>query len=298
MARISYVNGRYLPHSEAMVHIEDRGYQFADGIYEVILVKNGVLINADKHFDRLKKSLAEISINSPYTTSSLKIIIHELLKQNYKFDGSIYLQITRGVAKRAHEFPNSNVKPSLVITLSPLRYSLEKLYEIGTKVITFPDLRWKRRDIKSIALLPNILAKQKAIENNAREAWLFDENSNITEGSSSTSYIVKNNSIITHPLTQEILPGVTRTLVLNLAKTVNIKIEERIFSIDEAKSAEEAFLTSTTVGVIPIVKIDTSMIGKGKPGPITKKLIELYKNHINEQVSNARKTESNFIRLG
>jgi D-alanine transaminase len=295
MARISYVNGRYLPHSEAAVHIEDRGYQFADGIYEVILVKNGVLINADKHFTRLKKSLAEISINSPYTTSSLKIIIHELLKQNYKFDGSIYLQITRGAAKRAHEFPNPNVKPSLVITLSPLRSNLDKLYELGTKVITYPDLRWKRRDIKSIALLPNILAKQKAIENNAREAWLFDDNNNITEGSSSTSYIVKNNSIITHPLTQEILPGVTRTLVLNLAKTANIKIEERVFSIDEAKSAEEAFLTSTTVGIIPIVKIDTSMIGKGKPGTITKRLIELYKNYINEQVSNARKTESNFI---
>jgi D-alanine transaminase len=285
MARIAYVNGRYQPHRAAAVHIEDRGYQFADGVYEVVPVQNGRLIDEDLHLDRLAFSLAELAIAPPMDQRALKAVLREVLRRNGVARGILYLQVTRGVAPRDHKFPAA-ARPSLVITAKRLKPIPAKHLEEGVGVITLPDLRWKRCDIKTISLLPNVLGKQKAFEEGAYEAWQVDPDGMVTEGTSTNAWIVtKDRKIITRPLSHEILPGVTRRALLELLKTANLALEERSFTLDEAHNAAEAFLTSSSVFLLPITRIDGTAVGGGKPGPIAKRLRELYVEHAERQAA-------------
>lgn len=275
MSRIAYVNGRYINHQSAKVHIEDRGYQFSDGVYEVAAICDGKIIDEGGHLKRLKKSLEELRICLPIKEKPLKVIFREVIRRNRISNGILYLQITRGVAKRDHPFPKENTKPVLVLTArsTPRR----QIGEEGARVVTTLDIRWLRRDIKSISLLPNILAKQKARENGVYEAWFVDGNGFITEGSSTNAWIVdENGAVITHQLGHNILGGITRDTVISLAKQNNITVIERPFTLDEALAASEAFITSTTSFVTSVVGINDSQIGNGKLGPITKKLQKLY----------------------
>jgi D-alanine transaminase len=277
---IAYVNGAYVPRHHAAVSIEDRGYQFADGIYEVIWVKDGVLIDAAPHFTRLHRSLKELNIAAPTTDAALKIIIAELLRRNHasKGDYMLYLQITRGVARRNHIF-TKNALSSLVMTLTAITPPTESDVRKGVKVITQKDIRWARRDIKSISLLPNILARQTAYEAGAREAMLI-EGANITEGSTANIFIIKNDTLITHPADNHILNGVTRMAVLSLAKKLKMKIEERAFTLQQALAADEAFITSTTAGVLPISQIDNT---KKTVGTWSLKLYSAYQEYVSAQ---------------
>jgi len=282
MSRVSYVNGAYVHHCEAMVHIEDRGYQFSDGIYEYFAFYNRTLVDAGLHFKRLERSLAELQIALPMSTRAMAIVIRELIERNGREDGGVYLQISRGVARRDHAFPKQ-VKPSLVITVCGSKLPSEDQLKNGVKVITQPDIRWDRCDIKSLSLLGNILAKQTAAEVKAREAWLVDGKT-VTEGSASNAYIVtKKGELITHPANHAILGGITRDVVLKLARKHKITVRERSFTLAEAKSAAEAFMTSTSANVLPVVMVDNQRIGSGKPGPITMQLQELYAKHIFKQ---------------
>ena len=278
--RLAYVNGQYVPRLEASVSIEDRGYQFADGIYEVIWLKDGILIDEAAHFKRLKRSLHELAIAMPMTERALKIITHELIRRNHATYGDymLYVQITRGVARRNHLFPKST-HPSVTMTITRFTALTEAEVTKGIKVITHPDLRWARRDIKSIALLPNILARQKAAEVGAREAMLIDGD-RVTEGSTTNIFIVKKGVLITHPATTNILNGVTRLAILALAEKLQIKIEERVFTAKEAASADEVFISSTTAGVLPVSQLDDKKIGVGK---ISLKLYAAYQDYVGAQ---------------
>jgi D-alanine transaminase len=278
MSHIAYVNGQYLPHSEARVHIEDRGYQFADGIYEYMVFFNRKLVDEELHLDRLERSLRELAIAMPMPRAALSIVIHELMARNAREDGGLYLQVTRGAVKRDHPFP-ANIKPALTMTIWGSKAPKQKEIEEGAKAITAPDERWARCDIKSIALLPNVLAKQKASAAGVREAFLF-EGEMMTEGSVSNTFIVKNGVIITHPADHAVLPGVTRNVALRLARECQIKVEERPFSVAETFAADEVFLTSTSANVMPVTELDGKKIGNGKTGEITKKLLALYHDHI------------------
>ncbi len=283
MARIAYVNGQYVQHHEACVHIEDRGYQFADGIYEYIAFYNRTLLDGELHIKRLMRSLAELKIDMPVSPTAMSIIIRELMGRNNRVDGGIYIQVTRGVARRDHPFPK-DVKPALVMTLCGPKTPKENEIKAGVKVITAPDNRWGRCDIKSIALLANVLAKQNATEHHTREAWLVREDRSITEGAVSNAYIVsKDGELVTHPLDKRVLGGITREVVLRLARKAGIPVAERAFNVVELKSIKEAFITSTSANVLPVVKIDDKLVGSGKPGPVTLKLQELYSTYIYKQ---------------
>lgn len=287
MQKISYVNGSYVNHLEAAVHIEDRGYQFSDGIYEVIAIEHGVLIDGEPHLVRLERSLKELEIAMPMSRAAMKLVIKELLRRNHATQGCLYIQVTRGVAKRNHDFPK-NVAPALVMTLSGPKTPSSKQREEGVHAITHPDIRWGRRDIKTISLLANILAKEQASRAKVREAWLYDEQGIITEGSSSNAYIVtKEGILVTHPANNRILGGITRSRILELAKDAGIKVEERAFNIAEIATAREAFITSTTAGVLPVVKIDDTVIGNGFPCEVTRKLAKLYENYVMSCGSNS-----------
>jgi D-alanine transaminase len=275
MSRIAYVNGQYVPHRRAAVHVEDRGYQFADGVYEVVAVRNGRLVDLPPHFDRLERSLGEVRIEAPMSRQALTFILKEVVRRNRVRNGIVYLQITRGVARRDHQFP---AEPSAAVVVTA-RNALAKIAqrEAGIRVITTPDIRWKRCDIKSVSLLPNVLAKQKAVEAGAYEAWQVDEDGCVTEGSATNAWIVtKDGKIITRQTDEAILSGVTRLAVIALAKRDGITLIERPFSVEEAKGAKEAFLTSTTSNVMPVIEIDGSPVGNGHPGTITRELSELY----------------------
>ncbi len=279
MSRISYVNGRYVNHHEAMVHVEDRGYQFADGIYEYVAFYNGMLLDGDLHFDRLERSLYELQMHMPMSRAALEIVVEELIERNFKQDGGLYIQITRGVARRDHGFPK-RVRPALVMTVCAPK--LPKAHEVaaGVRVITQPDIRWGRRDIKSISLLANILAKQEAANAVAREAWLL-EGKVVTEGSASNAYIVnKKGEVVTHPANEKILGGITRDVLLRLAQDNGIPVAEKAFTLAQVEDAAEAFLTSTSANVLPVVKVDDMIIGSSRPGPVTQKLNALYTQHI------------------
>ena len=280
MSRIAYVNGRYLPHHSATVHVEDRGYQFSDGVYEVAAICDGRIIDETGHLKRLKRSLKELRISMPMKEQPLKAIFQEIIRRNRIDNGIFYLQITRGVARRDHPFPNEETKPGLVLTArSTARRNIGE-EEKGIQVVTTRDIRWLRRDIKSISLLPNILAKQKAREKGVYEAWFVDDSGLITEGSSTNAWIVdKNGSVITRQLGPDILGGITRDTVISLAKQNGITILERPFTMDEAIVASEAFITSTTSFVTSVVGINENQIGNGKPGPVTKQLQKLYLNY-------------------
>jgi D-alanine transaminase len=279
MSRISYVNGAYLPHAEACVSIDDRGYVFADGVYEYFAFFNRRILDEERHLNRLERSLKAIEIAEPVSMRALSLIMRELLHRNPFTHGGLYLQISRGVARRDHPFPKQ-AKPSLILTVGPSKKPKPEQIEKGVGVCTAPDIRWARRDIKSISLLPNILARQLSASQGLRETWLI-QNGVITEGSASNSYIVdKSGKVITHPANQWILGGITRDVVLELARANGIAVEERPFTLEEVRQASEAFLTSTSANVLPVTRVDDITIGNGKPGPVTQKLLTLVESHI------------------
>src|SRR6187401_129846 len=271
MSRIAYVNGRYVPHGQAKVAFEDRGYQFADGVYEVCEVRGGRMIDESRHMARLDRSLKELRIARPMSSRALAVVMRETIRRNRVRDGIIYLQITRGVARRDFPFPAENTRPSLVVTARSSDLDrFEQVAAEGVSVITVPDIRWKRVDIKSVALLPNVLAKQIAREQGAREAWLVDKQGRVTEGSSSNAWIVsKDGKLITHALGHDILPGITRAVVVEVARAQGLSLEERTFTVEEAYQAREAFITSASQVVLPVVRIDGRPVGNGAPGLIT-----------------------------
>ncbi len=280
MSRIAYVNGRFLPQAGAMVPIEDRGYQFADGVYEVIEVHEGALIDEDLHRQRLERSLREIRIATPLSPPALGLIIREVVRRNRVRDGMVYLQVTRGVARRDHPFPDPPVRPSLVVTAKAVdAVKSQAKAEKGIGVITMPDLRWKRPDIKSISLLPNVLAKEDAKARGAGEAWLIGADGLVTEGAASNAWIIdRNERVITHRVDAAILKGVTRTTLIRLLDTLGLAVEERSFSLDEAHAAAEAFVTGATSLVMPVVTIDGQPVGDGRPGPIVTKLRQRFRD--------------------
>ena len=280
MSRIAYVNGLYLPHRRAAVHIEDRGYQFADGVYEVIAVACGRLIDAALHLDRLDRSLAELRIAAPMSRAALKLVIGEVLRRNRVRDGIIYIQVTRGVARREHSFPAES-RPSLVMTARRLAPQDVTLSRDGVRVVTIPDLRWKRCDIKSISLTPNVLGKQLAREAGAFEAWQVDEEGFVTEGTSTNAWIVdRDGLLVTRPADEAILGGVTRRVILDLARELGLECAERAFTLEQAKAAREAFITGTTTDLLPVTRIDEVVIGDGRPGPLSRRLRERYMAHL------------------
>jgi len=256
MARYAYVNGRYVDHREASVHIEDRGYQLADGVYEVVGVRDGKLIDEGPHIDRLDRSLRELRIGWPVSRQALGFIMRELMRRNRLRDGLIYMQVTRGVARRDHAFPTTAVKPALVLTTKNTRH-LGLDPGPGVAVKTQPDIRWERCDIKTVALLPNVLAKQAARESGAYEAWLVDDKGCITEGASTNAWIVTpENELVTRQTDNGILAGITRGTLKKIAGDLQLKFVERPFTLAEARNAREAFITSATSFVTPVVRID------------------------------------------
>lgn len=280
MMGIVYINGRYRPYAEASVHFEDRGYQFADGIYEVIYIYGGHLIDGHLHLDRLSDSLQALRIDWPVTRRALELILLEVIRRNKVREGQIYIQITRGVATRNHPFPR-DVIPSLVIFAKSVPPWPEIYFENGVTVITTKDIRWRRPDIKSISLLPNVLAKQEAYEKKAFEAWLVDDKGMVTEGSSTNAWIVTRDGLLVTPAANgRILNGITRKVVLATCQAEGIRVEERPFSVDEAKAAREAFLTSTTSFVLPIVQIDGQPVANGAPGLLSRQLLRSYRQHL------------------
>ena len=278
MSRIAYVNGRYLPFPDAKVHVEDRGYQFGDGVYEVCEVRAGRLIDERRHVERLQRSLGELRIHMPMSTRALSVILHEVVARNRIHYGIVYLQVTRGVARREHAFPEALVEPSVVVTARALnRLRNETLAEQGIAVITVPDNRWGRVDIKTIGLLPNVLARQAAIEQGARDAWFVSKDGMVTEASSANVWIVTAaGQLVTRHADHAILRGITRTVLFDAIKANGLVVEERAFTLEEAHKAREAFITSASQIVLPVVRIDSRAVGDGKPGPVATALRRAY----------------------
>ncbi|HEY7296648.1 MAG TPA: D-amino-acid transaminase [Xanthobacteraceae bacterium] len=270
MSRIAYVNGRYVPCHLAVVHVEDRGYQFGDGVYEVCEVRRGRIIDARRHMERLVRSLRELRIPLPMSLAALDIVLRETIRRNRVSDGIVYLQITRGVARRDHGFPPPGTRPAIVVMARNLDGAEnERTAARGIAVITAPDTRWARVDIKSIALLPNVLAKQAAREHGAKEAWLVDREGRVTEGSSSNAWIVNAaGHVVTRPAETVILRGITRAVLLEAIRRQGLVLEERAFTVAEAYDAREAFITGASQIVMPVVRIDGRPIGNGRPGPL------------------------------
>jgi D-alanine transaminase len=276
MSRIAYVNGRYLPLRRASVHIEDRGYQFADAVYEVIAARRGKLLDEAMHVARLHRSLDALAIRAPMSDAALGLVMREVLRRNDVRDGALYLQISRGSAPRDFPFPK-RAEPSLVMIARQGHGPSPKLVEEGVGVITIPDIRWGRPDIKSVSLLPNALGKQQAREKGAFEAWQVDRDGNVTEGTSSNAWIVTaSGEVLTRQADTGILNGVTRLGLIGLLKREGLTLVERPFSVAEAKAAREAFLTSTTNFVLPVVAIDGAPIGNGYPGSLVRRLRAVY----------------------
>ncbi|WP_417496024.1 D-amino-acid transaminase [Maricaulis sp.] len=270
MTRFAYVNGRYLPQNEALIHIEDRGFQFADAIYEVWSVRSGDLLDADGHFGRLERSLAELRITNPKSRVGYRLVIAELLRRNRVRDGLVYLQISRGRARRDHAFPAADTRPTVVMTAKRLDpAAADRRADHGVAVITRPDERWARCDIKTVNLLPNVLAKQAALEAGAAEAWLVDGAGKVTEGSSTNAWILNADGVlVTRQADHAILHGITRSTIMNRAAALGYRVEERSFSVEEAQSAREAFMTSATTFVTSITSIDGRPVGNGAPGSV------------------------------
>ena len=277
MSRFAYVNGRYLPHQEASTHIEDRGYQFADGIYEVIAVVKGNFIDFQEHLDRLEYSLAELKIPSPVPRRALVHICQEIIRLNRLEDAMIYIQVSRGIAPRYHSFPK-NPQPVLVVTtrhVNQRHLMANKAH--GVAAITLLDSRWARPDIKSISLLPNILSKQQAEEQGCYEAILHKADGTVTEASATNVWIVRQGGILqTHPLSHSILGGITRQRLIKLAQQNGIQVEEKAFTVRELKSAQEVLLSASVSGITPVIKVDQTIIGEGKAGSVARTLMQLY----------------------
>ncbi len=274
MSRIAYVNGSYVEEAEAKVSIFDRGFLFADGVYEVTPIVNGKLVDYDAHIERLDRSLGELQMAWPCSKDALKTMHLELIKRNKLHEGIIYMQVTRGVADRMFNFPK-DITSSLVAFPQVMSLVDNANARTGVKVVTTPDIRWLRRDIKSIMLLAPVLGKQEAYEKGAAEGWMVEDGF-VTEGTSSNAYIIKDNTVITRPLSNRILAGCTRRALFRLSQEHGVKIEERLFTPEEAYAADEAFLTSASQFVMPIVEIDGKRIGGGQPGPVSRKLRELF----------------------
>jgi D-alanine transaminase len=281
MSRIAYVNGRYLPQNAATVHVEDRGYQFSDGVYEVCEVRGGRVIDQRRHLARLRRSLDELDIAMPMSETALGIIMRECMRRNRVRNGIIYLQITRGVARRDHGFPPPGTHPSVVVTARSIDFAgNERTAAEGLAVITLPDNRWQRVDIKSISLLPNVLAKQAARERGAKEAWFVDRDGQVTEGASSNAWIVtKDGKVVTRPADNGILRGITRSVLIDVIKAQGLEFEERPFTVAEAQAAREAFLTSASQIVMPVVRIDDRPVGNGAPGSVATALRAEFHRH-------------------
>jgi D-alanine transaminase len=281
MGRIAYVNGRYLPHGEAVVHVEDRGFQFADGVYEYFAVFGGRLADADGHLERLWRSLSEIRIRPPMSEAALIIVMHETVRRNRIWDGSVYLQITRGTARRDHAFPHPSTPPSVVVTARSVDYAAAQAKAAkGVAVLTQPDQRWARCDIKTVGLLPNALAKQAAREAGAEEAWLIDDLGFITEGASTNAWIVDaEGALRTRDTNANILRGITRKTLIDLAGEAGIEVSLRPFTVDEVMAAKEAFMTAASTLVMPVTSIDGHAIGDGRPGPVGMRLRVLYEQN-------------------
>jgi D-alanine transaminase len=293
VSRVAYVNGRYLPLGEAVIGIEDRGYQFSDGVYEVVAVMGGRVTDWAPHMDRLDRSLKELRIRPPMSRDALKVVAREVARRNRVMNGMLYIQVTRGVARRDHPFPR-NTLPSLVMTARSIDFSVvARRAEDGIKVATLPDIRWGRCDIKSVSLLPNVLAKQEARDRGAFEAWLVDTEGYVTEGASTNAWIVDpQGRLVTRPLNAHILPGVTRLTLMKLAETLGIPVIERPFSVEEAKKAREAFVTSTTAFLMPVVEIDGAVVANGAPGSVSRRLLDAYRAHMVEEAGLASQTEA------
>jgi D-alanine transaminase len=277
MSRIAYVNGAYVDLTSAAIGVEDRGFQFADGVYEVWSLYQGALLDEDAHLARLGRSLAELRIPMPMTPSALRSVIRETVRRNRLVDGLVYLQVTRGVAPRDHGFPAA-ATPTVVVTARRTDVAaLRRRARDGVAIVTMPDIRWGRCDIKSVSLLPNVLAKQQAREAGAYEAWLVDRDGHVTEGTSSTAWFVDaDGRLRTRPLGPDILPGVTRAELLRLATERQMTVDERSFTVEEAKTAREAFMSAASGALTPIVSIDGAIIGEGRPGPAAVALREAY----------------------
>jgi len=278
LSRVAYVNGRFVQHGEAAVHIEDRGFQFADGVYEVWAVFGGALGDAEGHFERLERSLGELSIKPPMARTSLQVVLKETVRRNRVREGLVYLQVTRGVAKRDHAFPKPEVPASVIATAHSIDRALtEARAERGAAVITLAETRWARCDIKTVGLLPNVLAKQQARAAGAIEAWFVDDLGLVTEGASSNAWIIdKTGALRTRDTQANILRGITRKTLFSIMAREGLRVEERPFSLEEAKEAKEAFITGAGTLVMPIVSIDGRRVGAGEPGPVAKRLRRLY----------------------
>jgi D-alanine transaminase len=279
--RVSYVNGRYVPHAEATVHIEDRGYQFADAIYEACEVRDGAIIDLTRHLDRMERSLAALSIPNPMSRKALALVMAEVIRRNRVRHGSVYLQVSRGVARRDHMFPLTPVAPSVVVvarSADPAKG--EATAQKGVGVITVPDIRWGRVDIKTTGLLPNVLAKEAARSAGAREAWFVDDEGFVTEGGSSNAWIVTRDGVlVTRGEGPDILSGITRRTILDTAAALGIPVEFRKFTVEEAKAAREAFNSSASTVVFPVVSIDGTPVANGHPGTLSLQLRQTFHDH-------------------
>ena len=283
MSRITYVNGQYVPEGEAKISIFDRGFLFGDGVYEVIPVIASRLVDYAAHVERLGRSLKELRMAWPCTEAALRVMHEELVARNSLKEGIIYIQVTRGVADRQFNFPKDS--PSTLIAFTQVMVLVENpSARTGIKVITTPDIRWGRRDIKTVMLLASVLGKQEAVDKGVTDAWMV-EDGKVTEGTSNNAFIVKDNTVITRPLSHDILAGCTRRALFRLAHEHGVKIEERLFSPEEAYGADEAFITSASQFVMPVVEIDSHRIGGGQPGPVARKLRELFLEEAQGSVS-------------
>jgi D-alanine transaminase len=274
-ARIVYLNGEFLPYAEAKVPVMDRGFLFADGIYEVSAVLSGRLVDNAAHLARLDRSLGEIGIRNPHTGAEWLALQTDLVARNGLGEGLLYMQVTRGVFERDFAFPPAGTPPTVMMFTQAKPIGANPLAETGAAIVTVPDLRWKRRDIKSVALLAQVIAKQQAAEAGVAEAWMVEDGA-VTEGSSSTAFIVAGDRIVTRPLSHALLPGITRLAVMRLAEEEGLTVEERLFSVEEAMGADEAFYTSASSFVMPVVRIDGTTVGDGRPGPLSRRLRALY----------------------
>ncbi|MGO4436804.1 D-amino-acid transaminase [Rhizobium sp. RAF56] len=278
MPRIAYVNGRYVPHAQAMVHVEDRGYQFADGVYEVCEVRHGLIVDLSRHLDRLNRSLTELRITWPMSRAALILVLRETLRRNRVKNGLFYLQVTRGVARRDHVFPAADTPASIVVTAkSTDRTVIARKNAQGIKAITLKDNRWDRVDIKSVGLLPNALARQQAKEAGAQEAIFVDENGIVKEGAATNVWMVDaQGTLVTRPAEHGILRGITRTTLMDVAARLDIRIAERFFSVEEMMAAREVFITAATSICFPVISVDGKPIANGHPGSVSQKIREAF----------------------
>lgn len=291
MSRVAYVNGRYVPHGAAVVHIEDRGFQFADSVYEVVTILDGRLLDEEGHLARLARSLAELRMDWPMAPRALRLVMRELLRRNGVERGLLYLQVTRGVAPREFRFPAQG-RSTLVMTTRWSAFAKPAQLSDGVSVISMPDIRWQRRDIKTTGLLAQVLGKQAALEAGAFEAWMVEADGTVTEGCSSNAWIVtRDGRLVTRAPSHQMLNGVTRLTLIRLAGELGLTFEERAFTLAEAHQAAEAFLSSASTFALPITKLDGKPVGQGRPGPVVTTLRAAY-------LERAARAEGALERLG